>query len=415
MFFDELKPTHRIAYPLLGVVCALLLLGAAPNTAHAQSDTEQIWSTVQTFFQALSSSDSTLLSQVYMPDGRFYSVSATPNGIRTGSSTSESVHAMFRRPGNPILERGWNPSISVYGRAAVASVPYDFYTNTGAFSHCGVDLFSLLKNNAGWIVSSVTYTVERENCAESPLGSPFVYQGISDALPTGASGISTKDLVRSFDMTSLTKDGRLQDFAPGRNHGEIERISDDAETRSFDSVADRIYLPENQTLELDGPLSIAVKLRVRQLGIHQHIFACDDKFALWITPDNLIRFSDADGHGVDSSLPVIQDEWFSLVAVYDGTKGDLVSESNPRLYFDGKPVEGILVNRNNASQPLWNPRDLFPSDACYIGFESHQGMESHKTLSFMGDIDDLMLFSRALKESEIRIHAATKPYLDSGK
>ena len=71
-------------------------------------------------------------------------------------------------------------------------------------------------------------------------------------------------------------------------------------------------------------------------------------------------------------------------------------------------MDWLLVNLNNASQPQWNPRDLFPSDACYIGFESHQGMESHKELSFIGDIDDLMLFSRALSESEIRIHATTK-------
>ena len=99
MYFDQSPLTNRPVQKWLGAALALLFLGTAvPKEARAQSDTEQIWSTVQTFFQALSSSDSTLLSQVYMPEGRFYSVSAGANGIRTGSSTHESVHAMFRRP-----------------------------------------------------------------------------------------------------------------------------------------------------------------------------------------------------------------------------------------------------------------------------------------------------------------------------
>ena len=407
---------------LVGAILVLLLCLGTARDSYAQSDTEQVWTTVQSFFQALSTSDSTLLSQVYMPEGRFYSVAENQNRIRTGSSTQESVHAMFRRPGNPILERGWNPSISIHGRAAVASVPYDFYTNTGAFSHCGTDIFSLVKNQSRWIVASVTYTVERENCPESPLGSPFVYQGVSNALPTGASGIAPTGLVRSFDMTTLTDDGRLRDLGPARDHaevgyaevehteggGQLAGANDTRTTRSFDSVEDRVYLPENKTLEMDGPISIAVRLRVRQLDIHQHIIACDDKFALWITPDNLVRFSDADGHGVDSSLPVAKDAWLSLVAVYSGTSGDEVTTTNPSLYVDGERMEGLLVNRDDSAIPVWNPRDLFPSDACYIGFESHQGLESHKELSFIGDIDDLMLFSRALTEAEIKIHATRK-------
>ena len=85
MYFDQSPLTHRPVQKWLGAALALLFLGTAvPKEARAQSDTEQIWSTVQTFFQALSSSDSTLLSQVYMPEGMFYSVSAGANGIRTG-------------------------------------------------------------------------------------------------------------------------------------------------------------------------------------------------------------------------------------------------------------------------------------------------------------------------------------------
>ena len=49
--------------------------------------------------------------------------------------------------------------------------PYDFHVN-GAFSHCGVDVFSLVRTAEGWRIAAVAYTVEREGCAPSPLGPP---------------------------------------------------------------------------------------------------------------------------------------------------------------------------------------------------------------------------------------------------
>ena len=51
----------------------------------------------------------------------------------------------------------------------------------------------------------------------------------------------------------------------------------------------------------------------------------------------------------------------------------------------------------------WNPRELFTSDACYLGFESHQGMESHINMPFVGLIDDVLLFSRPSSGDEVRV------------
>jgi len=47
---------------------------------------------------------------------------------------------------------------------AIASVwaPYDFYLN-GSFSHCGVDLFYLVKTDNKWEIAHFGYT-RNKNC-----------------------------------------------------------------------------------------------------------------------------------------------------------------------------------------------------------------------------------------------------------
>jgi hypothetical protein len=54
---------------------------------------------------------------------------------------------------------------------------------------------------------------------------------------------------------------------------------------------------------------------------------------------------------------------------------------------------------------MWSPGVLHGKDACYIGFESHQGEPTHQKLQFEGEIDELLIFSRALTWSEVEVHA----------
>ncbi len=66
-------------------------------------------------------------------------------------------------------ERIWSPEVRVHGPIASVWTPYDFWVD-GKFSHCGIDIFDLVKTAEGWKISALTYTVERAGCAPSPLG-----------------------------------------------------------------------------------------------------------------------------------------------------------------------------------------------------------------------------------------------------
>jgi hypothetical protein len=137
------------------------------------------------------------------------------------------------------------------------------------------------------------------------------------------------------------------------------------------------------------------------------MLACDDKFALWITPENNIRFVDTLGNGFQSIGGIATATWYSIVGVFKGKAGDILTGDNIAVFINGKPVEGGVFGRpkRGTSNKIWSPGVLHEKDACYIGFESHQSEPTHQKLQFEGDIDELLIFSRALTLSEIEVHA----------
>jgi hypothetical protein len=69
-------------------------------------------------------------------------------------------------------ERGWNPVVRIAGGVATVWLPYDFYID-GAWSHCGVDTFTMVKSEDRWFIAALAYTVEQPPaCERHPAGPP---------------------------------------------------------------------------------------------------------------------------------------------------------------------------------------------------------------------------------------------------
>ncbi len=235
------------------------------------------------------------------------------------------------------------------------------------------------------------------------------YVGISSTQPTGAAAIARDGLVAAYDMSTLNADGTLRDFGPNGHHGRLLGTTPMqgfwSGARLFQKATDRIALPESAAFAIDGPLSIAIWFRVNALGLHQHLLACDDKFAVWLTEGNRLRFVDTVGDGAMTKDPLTNGRWYSFVGTFSGTRGERLTERNIQVYVDGRVVPVELVGQPR-DQPQWNPGRLYDSDACYIGFESHQGEAMHQTLRFDGVIDELLVFNRPLTLAEIRAHTS---------
>jgi len=86
--------------------------------------------------------------------------------VRTRSQQREA-----QAPG-VITERGFRPEVRVAGPVAVVWYPYDLYID-GKWSHCGVDIFTLIKRANGWRITTMTWSAEQPPvCERHPDGPP---------------------------------------------------------------------------------------------------------------------------------------------------------------------------------------------------------------------------------------------------
>ena len=71
-----------------------------------------------------------------------------------------------------LVERGWNPTILVSGTIGVVWYPYDIYVDN-EWSHCGIDIFNMIRTDAGWRIATLQYNVlQPPACDAHPDGPP---------------------------------------------------------------------------------------------------------------------------------------------------------------------------------------------------------------------------------------------------
>lgn len=166
---------------LLCIAIGLAACSASPDPARAATGTERterteaerdVLAAVQSFFTTMNGRDSAGTRRVLDSTGDFVSVRTDENGqqVVRRAANSDYLNRVATLP-QTYLERMWDADVRVHGPIATVWTPYDFYID-GTFSHCGVDIFHLVKTDAGWKITSGTYTVERTGCPDSPLGPP---------------------------------------------------------------------------------------------------------------------------------------------------------------------------------------------------------------------------------------------------
>ena len=153
---------------------ALLACGLSPSLgAQEQASAEQraVVESVERLFGAMARRDTVAARAVMAPGSRLYSIIVGSPSAALRQQTDSAFLASLAVGTERLLERMWTPTVLVRGPVASVWAPYDFHVN-GAFSHCGVDSFTLVRVGGDWKVTGITYTVERSGCAPSPLGPP---------------------------------------------------------------------------------------------------------------------------------------------------------------------------------------------------------------------------------------------------
>ncbi|MBK9148460.1 MAG: nuclear transport factor 2 family protein [Flavobacteriales bacterium] len=149
----------------------LLGLALAPMASFAQADppTESsVLRTIDRFFASMTAQDSAAMSATLIHAGTLQIVSADGSEPVVVTGFEEYLKRLVAGK-ERLVERYWDPVVRVDGPIAVATMRYDFHIN-GRFSHCGIDVFTLVLGPDGWRIGSVSYTRRTEGCELSPVG-----------------------------------------------------------------------------------------------------------------------------------------------------------------------------------------------------------------------------------------------------
>lgn len=159
----------------LGTVLLTLAL-ALSNARSARAQTpgavparDTLLAVVQQFFTAMGAKDSVALRKVLWPDGHAFAIVMRADSVQVRTSAHADFVTRATASGPHWRERLWQPQVLQHGPLALVWAPYDFHLDS-TFSHCGVDLFTLIRDGTGWRIADVAFTIEPQGCAPSPLG-----------------------------------------------------------------------------------------------------------------------------------------------------------------------------------------------------------------------------------------------------
>jgi len=144
-----------------------LMVFVSVTTFAQQTDTAAIKQTVNTLFDAMRKGDSTLLRSVFSKDMILQSISNDKDG--KANLSTEKADGFVKVVGTPHTavydERIVFGTIKIDGGLASVWAPYQFYLGD-KFSHCGVDVFQLMKTADGWKIIYIVDTRRKDNCVE---------------------------------------------------------------------------------------------------------------------------------------------------------------------------------------------------------------------------------------------------------
>lgn len=134
-------------------------------TAFAQTENDAVKKTITRFFDGMKANDTALIRSTLDSSCFLYSIMKTKAGkiILEEETVSAFFQEVIALKGNKADEQLLSYDIKIDGAMAIAWTPYKFYFND-AFSHCGVNVFTLIKRDTEWRIMGITDTRRKQGC-----------------------------------------------------------------------------------------------------------------------------------------------------------------------------------------------------------------------------------------------------------
>ena len=152
---------------LLSILSVTFVSGFSQQTV--KKDKDLVLEKVNQFFEALEKQDTNLFKSIIHPGGHTWAVKEESDSVRISVRSFEDRLKKFINPEYIIQERALDIEIKIHKQVAMAWVPYELDISS-TFSHCGIDIFTLIKGNEGWKIVTVAFTMEPDGCDELKKG-----------------------------------------------------------------------------------------------------------------------------------------------------------------------------------------------------------------------------------------------------
>ena len=144
---------------------SIMLMLASASCFAQEADSQQkqaVIQVIENFFESLKTQDTVLYKHTLLTEGQVWRVindqEPTKFDMRNFHEDLKSFDGSFT-----MEETAISYQVNIHRGMAMAWVPYTFKLN-GAFSHCGVDVFTLIDTPEGWKIASAAYTVDKTGC-----------------------------------------------------------------------------------------------------------------------------------------------------------------------------------------------------------------------------------------------------------
>ena len=162
-------PPTRVAMKKIVFVSLFLCCSQLWAQQTENDDRTKIIGIVNHFFEALEKKDTALYASLVMRNAQIWVTRKVNDTLRTPMrSFAEDIDRLPSYK-ETLHEKAIGYEVSMHNNIAVVWVPYTFHYND-RLSHCGIDVFTLLKTDKGWKIVSTAYSVEPDACAELQKG-----------------------------------------------------------------------------------------------------------------------------------------------------------------------------------------------------------------------------------------------------
>jgi hypothetical protein len=153
---------------VIGVVAVMLTVG--PASGQGGGEEKAAIAVADAALAAITQGDMTALTDLMLPEAVLFPTS-TRDGVtryRARTRADQRAAPVTRK----VTERGFRPEARVNGPLAMVWYPYDLYLD-GKWSHCGVDVFTLIRTEGKWRIATMSWSAEQPPaCEKHPDGPP---------------------------------------------------------------------------------------------------------------------------------------------------------------------------------------------------------------------------------------------------